>query len=194
MSKIISRLLSSTASGSPAFSTFSIRSSPHLPDYLVVHPIGYPADVPPLFTIVTSQSKPNVSIFRGHPDPANKLGDATMHTFSSSIDLSHRGHMGKLKTNSLSGNFTLQSPAGKYKWVPGQITGSSLELRDGSGTKIATLKSAGFPGSGERKLDLFIPCDDMFVELIVLSGMAAKTSQKQTEEAAAEIAQAVAGA
>ncbi|KAG4413587.1 hypothetical protein IFR04_013289 [Cadophora malorum] len=193
MSKYISRLISSSSGGSPAASTFSIRSSPHIPDHIVVHPLGYPADVPPVFTIVTSTSKPNVSIFRGHADPANKLGDAIMHTFSSTIDLNHRGQTASLKENSLSGNFTLVSPIGKFKWGVNQITGTGLELKDSSGTKLASLRSAGFPGSGERKLELVVPVDDIFLELIVLSAMTAKTSQKGTNDAVGEVVSAVAG-
>ncbi|PVH74868.1 hypothetical protein DL98DRAFT_575422 [Cadophora sp. DSE1049] len=194
MSKYISRLMSSSSGGSPAASTFSIRSSPHLPNHLVVHPLGYPADVPPIFTIITSTPKPNVSVFRGPADPVNKIGDAIMHTFSSTIDLNHRGQTATLKENSLSGNFTLVSPVGKFKWTVNQITGTGLELKDGAGMKLASLRSAGFPGSGERKLELFVPCDDMFLELIVLSAITAKTSQKGTNEAIGEVVSAVAGA
>lgn len=117
-----------------------------------------------------------------------------MHTFSSTIDLNHRGQTATLKENSLSGNFTLASPLGKFKWTVNPITGTGLELKDGTGMKLASLKSAGFPGSGERKLELFVSCDDMFLELIVLSAMTAKNSQKETNEAIGEVVGAAAGA
>ncbi|KAK0104371.1 hypothetical protein ONS95_004667 [Cadophora gregata] len=194
MSKYISRLLSSSSNGPPATSTFSIRPSPHLPSHIVVHPLGYPADVPPIFTIVTSKSKPNVSVFRGHPIPENRIGDAIMHTFSSTINLNHRGQTATLREGSLSGNFTLVSPAGKFKWTVNQITGSGWELKDAAVMKLASMRSAGFPGSGERKLELFVPCDDLFLELIVLSAITAKTSQKDTVEAVGEVVGAVVGA
>lgn len=99
----------------------------------------------------------------------------------------------RLKESQLSGNFNLDAPIGRFKWVVGKILGSSMELRDSSGTKLALLRSAGFPGSGERKLEIFIQCDNALVELMMLSGFAAKEVQKDAEKVASEVAQAVAG-
>lgn len=192
MSKLTSFF--SSSNGPTPFRTFVLRSSPMDSSNIVVHPLGYPADVPPLYTIVTSHSKPHVSVFQGYPDPRYKIGDATMHTFSSMTDVSLRGQRMRLKESQLSGNFNLDAPIGRFKWVVGKILGSSMELRDSSGTKLASLRSAGFPGSGERKLEIFIQCDNTLVELMVLSGFAAKKVRKDAEEVVSEVVQAVVGA
>lgn len=83
---------------------------------------------------------------------------------------------------------------GRLKWHVNKLTGSPLELRDGSGDMLAQFKSAGFPGSGEKKLEILVPCDDFFVELVVLSGTAAKALAKAEIDTASEVVQAVAGA
>jgi hypothetical protein len=96
----------------------------------------------------------------------------------------------RLKMSQSSGNFSLEGPQmGKLKWKVNQPAGSSLQLRDSAGRKLAQLKSAGFPGSSEKKLEIVVQCDDRFVEVIVLSGIAAKTLTRGMMEAASEVAQ-----
>jgi hypothetical protein len=100
-----------------------------------------------------------------------------------------------MKMSQLSGNFSLHCPPmGYLKWKVNPITGSGLELVDSSGTKLAKFKSAGFPGlGGEKRLEILVPCDGWFLELALLSGIAAKAIKKNLEEIASEVAQAVAG-
>lgn len=81
--------------------------------------------------------------------------------------------------------------AGNLKWNAGEIIGSSFSLKDREGMKLALLRSGGFPGSGERKLEVFVTCEKGFLDLIVLSGFAAKAFSKEAGEAASEIIQAV---
>lgn len=101
----------------------------------------------------------------------------------------------RMKMNELSGNFTIDSPsAGKLKWHATGLTGSSLELRDASGMKLAQLRSGGFPGSGERKLEVYVPCHQAFLELIVLSGFAAKSLSSSVNDVVGEVIGGVAGA
>ena len=80
----------------------------------------------------------------------------------------------------------------KMKWKADELTGSTLILRDSAGGKLAKLKSIGF--CGERQLEILVPCDEYFIELALLSGIAAKIVKKGTDEAAAEIVSGVAGA
>lgn len=75
---------------------------------------------------------------------------------------------------------------GEMKWKVDKLTGSTLELKDSSGNKVAKLKSGG--GHGEKKLDILIPCDAFFVELVMLSGIAAKTISKIMTDIAIEVA------
>jgi hypothetical protein len=199
MSDPISRLFSTSSSNPqgamPPSRVLSLRPSPKDANLTVIHPAGYPADAPPLYSLVTSKTtKPNVLFFRGDPDPSSRIGDARFHSLSSTTDMSLRGQPVRMKMSQLSGNFTIECPPmGKLKWHVNQLTGSSLELRDSSGGRLAQLKSAGFPGSGQRKLEILVPCDDFFVDLVLLSGMAAKILTKGVMDAASEVAQAVAG-
>ncbi|KAH6674748.1 hypothetical protein B0J14DRAFT_588016 [Halenospora varia] len=199
MTEIISRLVSSSSTsqlGTQPTQTFTIRRSPNNPEHTLIHPIGYPADVPPLYTIISSStSKPNIYFYLGTSSPSNKIGYATLHSLSSTTDLSLRNQAMKMKKNDFTGSFALKTPtAGKLKWSPGQIMGSSLALKDGNGVKIARLRSGGFPGSGEKKLEIFVPCREDFLEVVVLSGWAAKMVMRQDDEVASEVIQAVAGA
>ena len=82
---------------------------------------------------------------------------------------------------------------GELRWKVDQLTGRSLQLSDDTGKKLARLKSGGLLGSDE-KLEILVACQDSFVDLVVLSGIAAKTITNMWNEAIAEGVGAVAGA
>jgi hypothetical protein len=135
--------------------------------------------------------KSNVILFRGDPDPKSTVGDAHFHSHSSTTDLMLHGQPMRMKMNQITGTFTIRHPImGDLKWKAHDLTGSSLELRDGGGRKLARLKSGGLRKSG-KKFEILVPCQDSFVELVLLSGMAAKAVKKATDEALAEVLGAV---
>jgi hypothetical protein len=171
------------------------RASPHDPNHIVVHPIDYPVDVPPLYTLISSKTaQPNLMIFQGSPDSTNLIDDTSFHSLSSKTDLTIRGQGIRMTLNQLTGNFSLESPtAGNLKWNVGKIMGSSFTLKDNTALKLAHLRSSGFPASEERELEIFVNCDDRFLELVVVSGIAAKMFAKEANEVASEIIKAVAG-
>ncbi|KAH7121410.1 hypothetical protein EDB81DRAFT_813901 [Dactylonectria macrodidyma] len=175
---------------------FRIRKSPHDSKLLVIHPAGYPKDAYPLYCIKPSTKKPNVTVSRGPMRPDTIVGYATLHSFSSKIDASVRGQPLPMKESTFSDKFTLEVPhLGTFKWKQSMFSGT-LELFDSSGQKLARLGSAG-TFSSEKKLELMVPCDDFFMDIVVLSGMAARQATKNAEEAvegAAEAVSAVAGA
>ncbi len=108
--------------------------------------------------------------------------------------MSLRGQPMRMKMSQLSGNFTLECPSiGRLKWHVNKLTGSPLELRDDSGITLAQFKSAGFPGSGEKKLEILVACDDFFVDLVLLSVMIAKAMAEAMLKAASEVAEAAGG-
>lgn len=74
------------------------------------------------------------------------------------------------------------------------MTSSSLELRNGSELKLATLKSDGFLGQSGKRLEILVPCDSFFVGLVMFSAMVARDLTKTTNETAGETAQAMVGA
>jgi hypothetical protein len=133
-------------------------------------------------------------IIQGSPDPANLIGDTSFHLLSSKTDLTIRGQGIRMTLNQLTGNFSLESPtAGNLKWTVGKIIGSSFTLNDDTGLKSAHLRSSGLPRSRERKLEIFVNCDNRFLDLAVLSGIATKMLTKEANEVASEIIKAVAG-
>lgn len=174
---------------------FSLRPSRRDSNLTIVRPAGYPADAPPLFSVRTSKtSKPNVVLYRGVAGPASSIGNARFHALSSTTDLSLRGQKIDMKMIQMSGNFSLECPRmGKLKWKLDQLTGSALELCGDSGRRLAQLKSAGFPGAAKKKLEIFVPCDDFFLDLVVLSAVVAKALTKAMTEAVFEVMQAAAG-
>lgn len=97
----------------------------------------------------------------------------------------------KMKPGTLSSNqsFTYP-PVGKMKWKS-NFMGTALELFDtGADRKLARYKLK-FSGSGGKRLELFVPCDDLFLDLVVLSGVAAAAKDLEQAKAAAKIADAV---
>ncbi|KAH7121895.1 hypothetical protein B0J13DRAFT_159584 [Dactylonectria estremocensis] len=172
---------------------FRIRKSPHDSKLLVVHPAGYAKDAYPLYCIKPSSKKPNVIVSRGPMSPATTVGFATLHSFSSKIDASVRGQAIPMKGSAFSDKFTLNVPhLGTFKWKESFFSGS-LELYDSSGQKLAKLGSAG-TFSSEKKLELMVPCDDFFMDIVVLSGIAARQATKNAEEAVEGAVDAVSAA
>lgn len=96
-----------------------------------------------------------------------------------------------MKQSQMSGDFSIEStPMGKLKWGANKMTGTGLELRDSVGNKVAQIKSGGKEG---KRLEILVPWSEQLVDLVVLSGMAAKAMNKKTMEAMSEVIQAVAG-
>ena len=55
---------------------------------------------------------------------------------------------------------------GKFKWDSDSIAANAIALSDGSGMKLARFQV------GER-LDILVPCEDLFLDLVIVSGLAA---------------------
>lgn len=77
------------------------------------------------------------------------------------------------------------------KWKSNPITGMGLELSDNSGFKMAVLESSLM--EEEKKLEIFVPCDEFLFHLILLSAITAKGLKKRDDEIAGEILQGVLG-
>ncbi|KAL6250849.1 hypothetical protein RBB50_003152 [Rhinocladiella similis] len=183
-----------------------LRLCPADPNLTLIHPAGYPVDAPPLYTAIISSDK--VSLYRGYINPGNLVGTTSTSSLSHSATLSLYGQQMPMKMSQMSGNFTLQWPPPSssstgtgttLKWKPDQMTGSSLELFDGSGSgsgrKLAKLKSSKsmMSSSSERGFEINVPCDELFLNMVLLSGLAAKVGTKKNNEAASEVIQALVG-
>lgn len=85
------------------------------------------------------------------------------------------------------------------RWRLDSMTGSTLHLVDGNGQKLARYH-IGFSGDREVKsLEILVPCNDIFLDLVVLSGRAAgaiySKEYKDAEKAcdAADVVSALSG-
>ncbi|KAF2096261.1 hypothetical protein NA57DRAFT_79028 [Rhizodiscina lignyota] len=195
VSRLFSKLSSKEDHSAHASYVLTLRPSPNIPDLTLIQPPGYPPEAPPLCSVISSKKKKNVEIFRGTPDPSRVFGDARFHSFSSSIQMTLRGQPIKMKMSSMSSSFNFEChPMGKLKWAASQMSGSeSLALHDHSGNKLARLKSAKSSGTGEKQLEILVPCDDFFIDLVLLSGMVAMTLTKTNEDSVMEVVQQLAG-
>ena len=186
MNSLVSKLLPNSAAmhapseeGSSGH-VFSFRQSPSDSNCTVIQPMGTHQDAPPMYSIIRSKhSKPNVVVFAGDRSSHNMLGDARFSSLSSKTKLTLRGQPLIMKRSELTGNFTVDDAHwGKLKWHTNQLTGRSLELRDRSGQPLARLKALGFPGSGQKKLEILVPFDKQFLDMVVLTGAVAKALEK----------------
>jgi hypothetical protein len=177
--------------------TFTLQSSPQDANLTIITPTGYPKNASCSYSVATSESKkPHAVIYRGfQPDARNAIGSATSHSLSSTTDITLNGIAIRMRMGQMSGAFSFQCPQfGKLKWKPSQSGGSSMGLIDGSGRRLAQLKSSGVFGLGEKKLEILVPCDWVLTDLIVLSAMVAKARKKETDKQAGEILEAALGA
>ncbi|KAL5358603.1 hypothetical protein BJX96DRAFT_173595 [Aspergillus floccosus] len=171
----------------PSSRVYTLRTSPADRHTTLLQPAGYPETSPPAFSVTVSKTtKPNVVIYRGAAHASPPIGDARFHTFSSTTDVTLRGEPVRMKQSQLSGSFAVETGRwGSFKWHLNQMTGSSLELKDSAGRVMAVLKSrAG--GFGERKLEILVPCEERFVELIVVTGMVGMVVTREVFRAGAE--------
>ncbi|CAM1501209.1 Fc.00g103710.m01.CDS01 [Cosmosporella sp. VM-42] len=198
MKDLINRFLSGSSQGqaspTPGSQVFTISASSKDPSLRVLHPAGYPKDAPPLYSVSNLRHlTPNMVLSRGIPDHSNAVAFANFH-LSSPTDLTVHGQHIPMKMSQMSGSFTINyPPIGKLKWKPNPLTGSSFELFDSAGLKLAKLGSAGFPNLGDKKLQIFVACDGFLQELIILSALTAKDLTSTVNEAAGEVASAIAG-
>ncbi|CAI7643331.1 unnamed protein product [Penicillium glandicola] len=164
--------------------SFSLRPAPWDSGKTLVHPSGYPIEAPPI--------APHVVVFRGWGGgPWDIIGDAKLPVLSSKIRLGFYGQPINMRLNQFSGNSTIESPStGQLKWKVDMLTGRHMELQDATGKVLAKLR----PGkSGEKVLEIFVPHDSRFFELVLLSGWTARTMNKSVTEATGEIVGSVVG-
>lgn len=94
----------------------------------------------------------------------------------------------------MSGSLKFEAPPlGELKWKRSELTNNPNQLIDANGYVLANLKSSSISGTA-KGLQMLIPGDEFLVELVLLSGMAAKMVVMLQEKVAGEVASAVAGA
>jgi hypothetical protein len=146
-------------------------------------PMGGP---PMYFARVSSSKRPNIKLYKGGEQEVFTSSD---HSFSSAIDLMVHGQPMQMRQSSMSGACTIQHPTlGDLKWKVPQLIGTTADLSDSRGTKIAALKSNKVKGMGQKIIELYVPCDPSFLDLVVGSAFALMKANKELAEGAMEIA------
>ena len=194
ISQLISGRSSSQSGATPSVLAFLIRSSSRDPGLTTLHAAGYPKDAPPVLSVQsTNESKINLLLFKGLPGTSLALGDTSSHHFTSTTDLRVRGQSIRLKKSELTGDFSMTCPPlGKLKWKVSKLTGSPMVLCGTVGDRLAEIKSTGkFRFRGDKLLEISVPCDEFFVELVVLSAIAAKALSKAENKAAVGVIDAL---
>lgn len=174
--------------------TLLIRPSPSNENLLLIIPTGSPKDAPPLYTISKRLTNPNFVLHRGLPAPENTIATASMHISTSTVDMSVYNQPMVIKYNSMTGSWSFDTNLGKFKWKLNPYTGTGFELHDQPGNKIAKYGSAGLMNFGEKQVTLYVPGDEFFTVMVVLSAVASKDLIEVIDEVVGEVAGALAGA
>lgn len=94
-----------------------------------------------------------------------------------------------MKPNPISGTGNrFEYPAfGRFKWSGDNIVGSSIVLYDEAGTKLAKYKPM-------KSLEILVNSNEEFIDMVVVSALAAAGSRKQDKKVGEGIAEGVGAA
>jgi hypothetical protein len=133
---------------------------------------------------VSSSKKPNVRLSKNQYE----IYTSSDHSFSSKIDIIFNGQPIQMSQSSLSGHCTVHHPKlGDLKWKVPQLFGSAAELIDGRGTRIAALKSNKVKGMGQKTVELYVPCDPVFLDLVIGTALTLMKAVKELQEGVFEV-------
>jgi hypothetical protein len=195
MSKLVSKLLngasvSDNGDGPPATHHFILRPNLQNSDVTDARPIDQPPESPAIYTIMNGKS--NKQFYRGEPHPANAIGNCESVKMGLAMEIAHRGQPITVRTSASSTKYIVQSPNyGRLEWKPHPVTRTGLYLHDAAGRKVAAFKSNGVMNLKQKQLLVFIPCDGYYLEMVLMTALAAKALDKTVEEIALEAVGAV---
>lgn len=156
---------------------FTIRPSKVGRHFLEVRLTTHPAEVPPVcFFQQSTWSSPDLVFTRSNNGvPGMIIGESTLKPLSGKAKMIVHGQPVQMKQSTWSGSCDFDSaPLGSFRWKS-----SSWELQDKAGTSLARLKSEHL---GRWKIDILIPCDERFIDLVLLTGLSAKMLEKAVGE------------
>lgn len=114
-------------------------------------------------------------MYRGDPSMSNQIGEGSIGSMSGNAKLSLRDHQFTIKGNTAGTKYTVDSSKyGHLKWKVGSRP-IIIFLEDDSGIKIGEFKEAGY---GDKQLDILVPCDGFFAEMVVLTAIFAMRMKK----------------
>jgi hypothetical protein len=159
---------------------FSFQKSKSDKSMVMIQPTGGPMYGTASYTAKVSKcSKPHVTLFKDG-NSSFVVGNASLHAVSFNTDLSIHGQPMAMKVNQWSGSSTIRHPTlGNLKWKSNSMSGASWELLDSTGVKLGQFKTSSM-NLEAKKLELFVPCQDDLLDLIVLSAMAVNEVYRAT--------------
>ncbi|KAI9158871.1 hypothetical protein HJFPF1_06871 [Paramyrothecium foliicola] len=192
MSKYINKLLNGASALSGDGSTthhFILRPAPKDSHLTLVQTVAQAPGQPPVYTVRDDGS--TKTLYVGGPHQPNFVGDMSESTMGMTQRLSLRGHQLTVRTSKSDTKYIVESQQyGRLEWKPNSL-GLGLYLHDQNGNKVAAYKSNGLKNLGEKQVLVFVPCDGYYLEMIVLTAIAAKQLDRNVEEVVGEIAGAV---
>ncbi len=174
--------------------TLEFRPAPNDVNTTVIARTDFNATAFPLFSFTKSKElKPKLLVHRigvgNGTVPQTIVGDAIYNSLKSCVHLTLHGQPMKMKLRDSMSGYEFESSMGKFKWNSDSIAGNAIALSDGSGMKLARFRV------GER-LDILVPCEDLFLDLVVVSALAAagmKAKDHMNTAMISEVAGALAG-
>ncbi|SPJ93251.1 uncharacterized protein FTOL_13857 [Fusarium torulosum] len=148
-----------------------------------VSPIDQPQDAPAVYTIQTS--KKTIILYRGDTNPQQIVGECKAAFMGLSMNLSLRGSHFSIRNSTTGTKFIVEPPSyGRLEWKGDSLLGSGLSLYKASGEKVATIKSGGILNHREKQLLVFVPCDGYYIEMVLLTAIAAIKLDKRADDIA----------
>ena len=104
------------------------------------------------------------------------VGEAHFSFHGTGIEISLRGQLTYMRRSRIGRSVTVEGPMGTFNWKGVPIRGIVSDLVDATGMTVARYKWSGVPGFSERSIELWMPCGPPFIELVLLSLVAARTT------------------
>ncbi|KAJ9633576.1 hypothetical protein H2204_006782 [Knufia peltigerae] len=147
----------------------------------------------PMFADNVRKQKPQVQVFRilqnslHHP-----IATSSSSSLSGTVTMTLNGQEIKMKPSweGMQFSMSFESPAGKLTWRP-TSWGNGMMLRDKSGTSLA--KYVYYKLSGDPQLEIFVPLDDSFLDLVVTAAISVYENDKKSLKTVSKVVKAAAG-
>jgi hypothetical protein len=160
-----------------------LRQTAQDPHITGVSSINQPQNTAAIYTIQTT--KKTLILYRGSPTSQHKIGECETAFMGLSMDVTLHDSQFSIRNSATATKFIVQSPSyGRLEWKGDSLLGSGLSLYNISGEKVATIKSGGIMNRSERQLLVFVHCDVCFLEMVLLTAVAAMKLDKRADEIA----------
>jgi hypothetical protein len=123
---------------------------------------------------------------------AGQIGAIRIHSLSSKMDITVQGHntvMDRDRWSSSGAYHVFWPPVGQLVWDTNGAYGSEMFLSDESGRTLARfVPSQGSNDNRSARIEILVPGDEMFVDLVIVTAIA-KSTQRSDEQTATAASQ-----